>query len=67
MKTNEKPRRYFDGQRTKLGDLLATCRFGTCHLVAYLEKGWTGDVLNVLTRERFHVYLNECDLIERKA
>ena len=60
-----KPRRYYNGDKTKLGDRIATCRVGTCLLLAYADDGWTGHVENLLTKERFYVTLDECDLIER--
>lgn len=61
-----KPRRYFNGEKTRIGDTMATCRVGTCKLLRYLDDGWTGDVRNVLTGERFQVALGDCDLIDRK-
>lgn len=46
----------------KIGDLIATCRFGQCKILSFIDQN-TAEVQNVYTTEIFQVYIDECDYL----
>lgn len=53
---------YNSEQMAKIGDLIATCRFGQCKILSFIDQN-TAEVQNVYTTEIFQVYIDECDYL----
>lgn len=53
---------YKSEQVAKIGDLIATCRYGHCRIISFVDGG-TAEAKNILTDEIFHVFVDECDYI----